>query len=377
MLINWLEEAKKILPEMTAWREYFHKNAEIGNHEFKTSEKIEFLLNEMGISTKRICGTAIVGLLEVENSETCIALRSDMDALAVKEETGLEFSSRNDGFMHACGHDMHIAAVLGAAKILSLNRDKLKNSVKFLFQPDEEGDGGAQRMVEAGCLKSPEVSAVFGAHVSPDLPAGCIGVKYGAFYANSNPFNITFNGKSAHAAEREKGNDALAAAALFVKNAIELNSTEAVVTVGSFYSGKAGNVIADKADLVGTIRTLSPQSRKYITESVRNYALEAAAKFGATSDIDIRSNYIGITNHNEAVNRVLSVSNKIFGDENVKVLEKAIMLSEDFGYFIEHNDGCFYQVGVGGEYPLHSCRFAPDSSVLCNIAALHSAISQE
>lgn len=377
MNIDWINEAKKILPKTKALREFFHKNAEIGNSEFKTSEKIESVLNELGIKTYRIGETAVVGLLEVENSKECIAIRSDIDALAIKEETGLDFSSANDGFMHACGHDMHISGALGAAMILANNKEKLKNSVKFLFEPDEEGNGGALRMIDAGCLENPKVSAVYGAHVSPDLPVGKVGMKNGAFYAASNPFNITFLGKSAHAAERDKGNDALAAAAYFTTEIIKLNRKDSVVTVGSFNSGTACNIIADKATLSGTIRTLNKNRREYVLEKVKLYAQKAAEKFGVTYESNIVNGYIGITNTTDGFEKVKKSALQLLGRENTVMLKNATMMTEDFGYFLKNTSGCFYHIGVGGEHPLHSSKFSPDSDALLYLSALHAAVSQE
>lgn len=377
MNIDWLKEAEKISEDIYSWREFFHKNAELGNKEYKTAEKIEEILNGLGIKTTRILDTAIIGFLEVEDSKTCVAIRSDIDALPIKEETGLEFSSINEGIMHACGHDMHIVGALAAAKLLSMHKDKLKNSVKFFFQPNEEGDGGALDMINGGCLENPKVSAVYGAHVSPQLPVGKIGIKNGAFYAASNPFNITFYGKSAHAAERKKGNDALAAAAYFANEIIKLNRKDSVVTVGSFNSGTACNIIADRATLSGTIRTLSRKRREYILEKVKFCAEKASKKYGVTFDSNIIDGYIGVTNPLYDFEKVKKCAFKLFGEENTVILRNATMMTEDFGYFLENTSGCFYHIGVGGEHPLHSSLFSPDSDALLYLSALHAAISQE
>lgn len=377
MNIDWIKEAEKVYSEMANLREFFHKNAELGNNEFKTADKIEEVLKSLGIKTTRLLDTAVVGLLEVEGSNKCIGLRSDIDALPTTEETGLPFSSVNEGVMHACGHDMHIAAQLGAAMILANNKDKLTNSVKFLFQPDEEGNGGAQRMIDAGVLENPKVSAVYGAHVYPELNFGTIGTKSGPLMAISTAFDIIFHGKSAHGAERKAGNDALAAAAEFTKYAITLNRKDTALTIGAFHSGTIRNIIADKAVLNATLRTLTVKRRDDVLCKLHAFAKKLVKKYGVTYEINVNRGYVGICNSEENFKVVKKVSTKLLGAENTITLKEATMKSEDFGCFVNSSSGCFYFAGVGGEYALHNSHFAPDNKALINVAALQAALSQE
>ena len=200
--------------EIRRLREDIHSHPELGNNEFRTADLIESYLNSLDITTKRVLGTAVIGTLRGKTGGRTVALRADMDALPLTEITGADFASVYAGKMHACGHDVHTAALLGAARILSAHRDELEGNVVFLFEPDEEGRGGAARMIKEGCLEGAD--AVFGAHVTPDLPSGKIGVMYGKFYAASDTFRIVVNGRASHGAVREKGIDALAAAAEMV-----------------------------------------------------------------------------------------------------------------------------------------------------------------
>ncbi len=375
MNIDWLKEAEKISDDIYSWREFFHKNPELGNNEFKTAEKIEEILNGLNIKTQRILGTAVIGLLEVEGSKTCVAIRSDIDALPIKEETGLEFSSINEGIMHACGHDIHIVGALAAAKILSIHKDKLKNSVKFFFQPNEEGDGGAKRMIDEGAMQNPYVSFVSGAHVQPHLPLGSIGLKSGPLYAYPMPVDASFIGKSAHAAKRHLGKDALAAAAYFTTEILKFNCKLNVVTVGSFHSGKVCNIIADKAEILITVRSLTDKSRSDIVKKINKLKNKTEKLFGVQVVLTINMNGQNVDNPKSGFLKAKKVAEKIFKDKIH--LEKASMYAEDFGNFIKHNDGCFFHIGVGGEYPLHNSHFAPDTKAAFYIAAMHAALCSE
>ena len=212
--MNTFDRAKGYSSKLYALREQIHRHPELGNHEFVTAGLVEKTLHSLGIETERVTETAIVGTLKGGKPGRTVAVRADMDALPVTEDTGSVFSSETSGVMHACGHDVHTTAALGVAMLLAEERDELPGTVKFFFEPDEEGSGGARRMIEAGCMEG--VDAVFGAHVAPDLPSGVIGVRYGKFYAASDMFTVTMHGRSAHGAQPENGIDALAAAAAVV-----------------------------------------------------------------------------------------------------------------------------------------------------------------
>ena len=304
------------------------------------------------------------------------ALRADMDALRVTEATGAAFASRTPGMMHACGHDVHMAAVLGAAKLLSQHRDTLRGEVVFLFEPDEEGSGGARRMIAEGVLEG--VDAVFGCHVSPDVPAGSAAVRYGKFYAASDTFRITLTGKSAHGAEREKGIDALAAAAELVTALLKLPETlpgeRSVVSVGTLRAGTALNVVADSAELTGIVRTLGPEARSLMRARLAETVRTVAERTGTAADPGLRESYPGVVNDGAMTDLVRETAASLLGPDRVRVLSEPTMTTEDFGYFLMERPGSFYHLGAGCAAPLHSPAFLPDENAAVTGAALHAAI---
>ena len=371
-----LQEAEKISDELAAVRHDIHMHPETGNNEFRTAALIENYLSALGIETKRLTDTALMGILNGSKPGKTIAFRADMDALPVSESTGCSFASQTEGVMHACGHDVHTAALLGAAKLLSMHKKDLCGSVRFFFEPDEEDNGGAKRMIDAGCMEG--VSAVYGAHVDPNLPLGSIGVYYGKFYAASNIFNITVTGKSAHGAQPEKGIDALLAAAKMITGIKELPQRfpegEAVLSVGTFNSGTARNIIADKAAFTGIIRTLGNDVRDGMLKSFRQVINIVSAEIGTTTDIYINSTHNGIVNTDRETALVEKAVNDLEGIETVRI-KKPFMTSEDFGFFIDEAAGSFYHIGAGSPYPLHSCSFLPDDRAIAIAAAVHTAVA--
>ena len=378
MNIDWLSQAETIAEELYALRRDFHMYPERGNREFRTTAAIEAYLNACGIETKHYTETGVVGILRGDLPGDVVALRADIDALPVKEETGVDYASRNEGFMHACGHDVHTAAALGAAKLLAAHRYALQGTVKFFFQPDEEEDGGARRMIEAGCMADPQVSAVFGAHVDPNLPAGSIGFRYGKFYAASDVFDVSVTGKSAHGAQPEKGIDALCAAAHMVtalkQLPLQFPTEKTILSIGQFCSGTVRNVIADKATFSGIIRTLGADSRQKMRELFYDCLKGISAEFGTKLDIQLRGSYPCIVNIDDMSLLAMEAATALLGAERVTEIAEPIMTSEDFGYFVDEAKGTFYHIGVGGDAPLHNCRFLPDERVIPTAAAVHATV---
>lgn len=378
MEIDWRGEAEALLPELTALRRTFHQHPELGNQEFETASRIEACLEAWGISYRRLLGTAVVGELRGNRPGRAVALRADMDALPVGESTGTPFTSQTPGVMHACGHDFHMAAVLGAARLLAAHREELPGTVKFFFQPDEEGSGGAERMISAGCMDTPAVEAVFGAHVCPDLPAGMVGVRFGKFYAASDTFTLTLLGKSAHGAEPEKGVDALAAAAELICALRALPGhfpgERSVLSVGTLQAGSAINVIADRAVLSGILRTLGPDTRRAMKNLLRETVETVAKRWGVKAELTLRESYPGVVNTDAETELVLRTARSLLGQDRVVELTQPTMTTEDFGYFTQAAAGSFYHIGVGGESPLHNPCFLPDDALLADAAALHAAV---
>ena len=373
-----LAAARGIGEEVKALRRAFHRAPELGNREFLTAGRVEEVLRGLGIPTRRLTETAVMGVLRGGRPGPTVAIRADMDALPLQEATGAAFASGTPGVMHACGHDVHMAAALGAAMLLCERRETLPGAVVFLFQPDEEGDGGARRMIEAGALEG--VDAVFGCHVSPDLPLGHVGVRYGKFYAASDTFEVRLAGRSAHGATREKGVDALGAAAELAQRLIALPEAlpgeRAVVSVGTLHAGTAINVLADRADLTGIIRTLGPQARQRM-RGLFSRAVEAVDRaWGTASDARLHESYPGVVNDEAMTALAFGAASDLLGAARVHVLEAPTMTTEDFGYFLQVCPGSFWHIGAGCSLPLHSSGFLPGEEAAVVAAAVHARIAE-
>lgn len=379
-MIDFLSEAAAIEGDMIALRREIHRHPELGRCEENTSRLVERELRALDIETRRIADTGVVGELRGSQPGRTVALRADMDALPVQEQSILPFASENDGVMHACGHDLHTAALLGAARLLSMHKDQLRGSVRFFFQPDEEGDGGAARMIAESCMEG--VSAVFGAHVVPEFPAGTVGVRYGKAYAASNPFDIILRGKSSHGAEPHLGTDVIVAAGALVGAIQTLVSREvspldsAVISIGSLHAGTARNIIADEAKLSGIIRCFGPEMRTQLADRLTAMTNAIAAAHGVEAEIRIQWGYSGIINDNAMTALVHQSAAKVLGEANVISEPVPSLTTEDFGEFQSCAPGTFWHFGVGKRdaenAPLHNPHFNPDESALKIAAAVHA-----
>ena len=362
--------------EIKGLREDIHRHPELGNKEFRTAELAETYLRGIGVTTKRLLGTAVVGILCGRDSGRTVALRADMDALPLNEMTGASYASGHPGMMHACGHDVHTAAVLGAAKYLAAHREELGGNVVFLLEPDEEGRGGAARMIREGCLAG--VDAVFGAHVTPDLPAGVIGVRYGKFYAASDTFRVVVTGRTSHGAEREKGIDALAAAAEIVTALLGLperiTDDKCVLTVGRLNSGMAENILPGSAELEGIIRTLGSGTRTAMEEAFRRTVREIAERTGTEVSVEYNHSHPGVVNDDDMTALAEQAAAGQFGAGSVCRISSPTMTTEDFGCFLDEVPGSFYHIGAGCTEPLHSQAFLPEDDIPVRLAAMHAAV---
>ena len=368
--MNFLTEAEKLRGKLTEIRKEFHRIPEIGDNEFKTAALIEKYLDENGIPHRRVIGTGIIARVDGKLPGRNSAIRSDIDALPVNESTGCDFASQNPGMMHACGHDVHITGALGAAMILNSHRDELAGSVTFLFQPNEEGDGGAQRMIEAGCLE--DVEAVFGCHVDPALKAGHVGIKYGDFYAASATWKVSVIGKSSHGAQRDKGIDSIEVSAHIVPEILKIPG--GVVSVGMLHAGTANNILAGLAEMAGIIRTYGLEKRAAMCRELESVCQSVSARFGAKCICEITDSCVGIVNDNDAITSMIeTAARETFGNDKVDIIEKPLFISEDFGSFLIAKTGCFYHIGAGCEYPLHSDKFLPVPDAIITAAAMHSS----
>ena len=376
---DYRNEVKQLAPELIELRHALHRCPELGNREVETAARVEAWLHDCGIPTERMLETAVVGRLVGGRPGKTAALRAELDALPLQEATGAAFASEVPGVMHACGHDVHMAAVLGSARLLAAHREELPGTVLFLFQPDEEGNGGAQRIIDAGALDGAD--AVFGCHVSPELPLGSVGVRYGKFYAASDTFRVTLTGRSAHGAEREKGLDALAAAAELVTALLALPKAfpkgKSVVSVGTLRAGTAGNIVAERAECTGIIRTLGAENRAAMRALFRRTVEEVARRHGVTPDCALRESYPGVVNDDAMTQLVQDAARALLGDGRVTVLTEPTMMTEDFGCFLLQKPGCFYHIGAGCALPLHNAAFLPDDDAVLTAAALHAPVIEQ
>lgn len=363
--------------EITEIRRELHQCPEIGRCEFKTTEIIIRYLEKWGISYERLIDTGVVATVKGAKEGLTTALRADIDALRIKENTDLPFKSQNEGFMHACGHDIHTASLLGAAKIINENKDKLEGTVKFFFQSDEEGDGGAERLIEKGAMEG--VDRVFGLHVRPEMKAGTLAVKYGKFYAASDIFEIDVIGKGGHCAEPHKNVDAIVIGAQIItalqtlvsRNVSPLES--AVLTIGTANGGTFRNTVAGEFSITGVTRSLGKEMRMYLRSRIRETAEGIAKAMGGDAVVRIIESYPGIVNDDSSAEYIEKTARDMLGAENVSVLTEPFMTTEDFGYYLDKAKGCFYHIGCDSEYPLHSDRFCADERAILTAMIMHTA----
>jgi len=379
-MADLLAEAKALEGELIALRRDLHSRPELSGREYATSARVLEELRKLGIDAKQTADTGVVGVLCGAYPGKCVALRADLDALPIHEETNLEFKSGNPGVMHACGHDMHAAALIGAAKLLAARRNELRGSVKFFFQPDEEENGGARRMIDEGCMEN--VNAVFAAHADPELPAGMVGIRSGAAYASSNPFDITVRGKSCHGAQPHLGCDAIVAASAMVGALQTVVSRRlspmdcAVVTVGSFHSGTARNIVADEARLSGIIRCFGDEMRRRLAAEIAALAEGVAASYGVEAQVEVQWGYAGVINDEAMTACVHSSAARLLGEANITDRVFPTLTTEDFGAYQACAPGSYWHFGVGCKgkenAPLHNPLFNPDEAALKYAAALHA-----
>lgn len=370
------EELNGYRDEFISWRRYFHENPDLSGQEQPTASKVSQLLSEFGVEHEVILdGTSVVGIIKGGKPGPTVALRADMDALPIKECTELPFASKKEGVMHACGHDIHTTVLLGAAKVLSEKRESLKGNVKLLFQPNEEKDGGAERMIAAGVLENPHVDYVLGLHVDAFNPAGTLGIKYGIMYAATDGIEITVHGKGAHGAHPEHGIDAIAIAAEIITNLQMIVSrmttplTSVVVTIGTIQGGSVSNQISDYARFTGMMRTLNDETRVKVRNAITSIAEKTAAMYGATVDVNLKPGYGMLVNDDEVTSLMEKSGRETLGEEGVYVEEFPEMGAEDFAYFCKERPGCFMHLGCKSEDPLsinevHNAYFRPDEDCI-------------
>ena len=339
--------------EIQAIRRDIHAHPELCFEEFRTAELVAKKLEAWGIPMIRgLAGTGVVGIIKRGTSSRALGLRADMDALPMQEINQFAHTSQHAGKMHACGHDGHTAMLLGAAHYLSQAND-FDGTVYLIFQPAEEGGGGARRMIEEGLFQQCPMDAVFGMHNWPGIAVGSFGVKTGGMMASSNEFHVTVRGKGAHAAQPQKGIDPVMIAVQIAQSwqtivSRNVNPLEpAVLSLTQIHSGSATNVIPDDAKLIGTVRTFSTEVLDLIESRMEKIAISTAAAFDAEVDFKFKRNYPPLINHEKETQFAIQVMRDLVGSEQVNAQVEATMGAEDFAYMLQHKPGCYVFLGNG------------------------------
>lgn len=359
--------ASKVEADVISWRHHFHEFPELSNREFKTAEYVASYLKNLGLQVQTgVAKTGVVAILDSGKPGPVVALRADMDGLPVKEENALPYRSNQVGeyngkevpVMHACGHDTHMAMLMGAAKILTDIKGELKGKVKFIFQPAEEGapageKGGAEVMVKEGVLKNPDVDAIFGLHISANTDVGTVRYNSGGTMAAVDPFKIVVHGKQAHGAYPWKSVDPIVTSAqmimsiqTIVSRELKLIDDAAVVSIGSIHGGNRSNIIPSEVEMVGTIRTLNKAAREHIYEALPRKVKAIAESMGAEAELTLPLDYYYPITYNdpELTQQMLPTMQRTAGVENT-LLSKPVTGAEDFSFFQEQVPGLYVWVG--------------------------------
>jgi hippurate hydrolase len=366
---------------ISALRQAIHREPELGFDTEKTARKVLDALEGLPLEVETgVAQNGIVATLEGEGDGPTVGLRADMDALPITEETGLPFASKVEGKMHACGHDGHTSMLVGAAHALSGMRERLGGTVKFIFQPAEEGGGGGKVMVEEGAAD--RLDSIFALHLWPGLPFGTVATKAGPIMAAADAFEMEVRGTGGHGAMPHLSADAVVIAAHVVAALQTVVSREvdpvepAVLTVGEIGAGTAFNIIPETARLGGTVRTLNDRLRERMPERIEAVARGVAGGMRADAHLDYTFSYPVTRNDAEAAGHVLTVAGELFGDESVLELANPSMGAEDFAYFLERTPGAFVWLGVGEDVSgLHTPQFAFDESILPRGSSLLTALA--
>lgn len=360
--------------KIVEYRRWLHENPELSGNEKETAAYVASVLEANNIDIKRnIGGYGVVGLIKGKVDGKTIALRADMDALPLQDSA---YASKNEGVMHSCGHDAHTAILLGVATILSKMREDIVGNVKLIFQPSEEKvDGGAEIMIEEGVLEDPVPSAIIALHVMPDLPVGTIGCKIGVMTASSDVLSITIYGKSGHAARPHQTIDAVLVAAKVITALQHIISRRidplhpAVITIGTIRGGSAENIVADKVELTGIVRSLNPDIRNQLPQLIEQVVKGTTMAMGAGYQFDFVKGEPSLMNDETVYSAIMESGRDILGKDNVIELSEPTMGSEDFALFAEKVPGALFRLGVSNPekniiYPLHHKLFDIDEDAL-------------
>lgn len=371
-ILSYINEIEQ---EVINFRKELHKIPEVGLNLPKTKEFIINKLQKMDIEVKEYKSCSGISGVIGKKEGKVIAIRSDMDALPIKEETGLIYASKN-GNMHACGHDGHMAIVLGVAKTLKKFEDKLNGKVKLIFQPGEEKEGGAKYLIEEGVLENPKVDAILGIHIGnfiDEIDNGKIGLYKGPFMASIDRFRIKIIGKGTHGATPHKGIDSIYISSLVLTSIQEIVSREievfspSIISFGKINGGSAYNVIPDNVEIEGTVRTIDKNIREYIPKRMEKLVLSITNGFRGNFEFEYNFGYPVVENNSDLVDKFYESAKKIIDEERIVFLKKPTMVGEDFSYYTENIPGLYIFLSSkkqGDVYPHHNSKFDIDEKNL-------------
>ena len=370
--------AHEVFPYVVEMRRDFHRNPEPSFEEFRTTDRIAEELDKMGIPYRRFEPSGLVGDIVGGKPGKCIFLRADIDALSVKEESGVEFASEREGFMHACGHDTHAAMLMGAAKVLNSIKDELCGTVKVLFQPAEELAMGAKHIIAQGAIEGAD--AGFGMHIFAQMPVGQLGITSGVIHPAADYYKLDVHGVTSHGALPDEGVDATVAAAAIVMNLQTISSREfsplepVVVTVGTLHSGQRFNVISNHAELEGTVRLFNEELHQKIPGMMARIAENTAAAFRCTAELDYQFKSDMLVNDEAMTELARGAALKVAGEEHIAPIRRS-MGGEDFSAYTHIVPCAFVALGGGGEAPQHSEKFCIDESAFETGVAMYAQVA--
>lgn len=366
--------AENLAPRLIEIRRYIHAHPELSGQEYKTAAYIAGVLSSCGLHVRENVGkTGVMGDLPGKGTDPrTLAIRTDMDALPIQERTNLDFASCKPGVMHACGHDVHATIGLGTAMVLSQLSEPLPGNMRFLFQPAEEIAQGASWMVQDGAML--DVSGIFGVHVFPYIPAGSVGIRYGALTSAADDIEIYIQGESGHGARPHEAKDAIWIASQVIttlQQAISRTQNPlrpVVITIGQISGGIAPNVIADQVRMAGTVRSLHPETHAKLPEWVEGIIANVCMAYQATYKLNYRRGVPSVNNC-QALTQVLEqASREAWGNERVEIISEPSLGAEDFALYLEHAPGSMFRLGVGYpdklNHPLHHPQFEPDERAI-------------
>jgi amidohydrolase len=373
-MADLLKEAEAIQDWLVEQRRTLHMVPELSLHEFKTSEHCANELGKLGLKVRKLWGEGFVADIDAPSGKGRIALRADMDALPIQELNDIPYRSRHDGVAHMCGHDTHMTVLMGTARILMQQRDKLTRSVRLIFQPSEElPPGGAKGLIENGALDG--VDEVYGLHNNPQMEVGTVATRVGPLTAAADIFTAKLIGRGGHASRPHESLDPIPACAELVGMLQTLVSRRvapgkpAVVSVTKMKAGTTHNIIPDEAELMGTVRTYEEPVRAAIIAEMERMVSAMASAHGLKHEFNYLRGYDSIVNHESGVARVAKAAAEILGEQNVSTAFEAQTWGEDFSYYLQHKPGAFFLLGSGNQAkgihePLHSARFNVDERCL-------------